>query len=79
MVDAWVSLSEARHRGPITVVSRNGLLSLAHKDVLPLEIDAADVPRQELSALTHWFRKLVRDTEALGGTGAASWMAYPVL
>ncbi len=68
MVDAWVSLSEARHRGPITVVSRNGLLPLAHKDVLPLEIDAADVPfGKSLSALTHWFRKLVRDTEALGG------------
>src|SRR5690606_29811517 len=26
MVDTWVSLAEARHRGPVTVVSRNGLL-----------------------------------------------------
>lgn len=68
MVDAWVSLSEARHRGPITVVSRNGLLPKAHKDVPPLSIDAADVPfGTSLTYLAEWFRELVNETGALGG------------
>lgn len=68
MVDAWVSLSEARHRGPITVVSRNGLLPLAHQDVPPINIDAADVPfGTSLTYLTTWFRGLVAETEAAGG------------
>ncbi len=67
MVDAWVSLSEARHRGPITVVSRNGLLPKAHKDVPPLNIDAADVPfGTSLTYLAGWFRQLVAEAEAQG-------------
>lgn len=68
MVDAWVSLVEARHRGPITVVSRNGLLPKAHKDVAPIAIDAADVPfGTSLTYLARWFRDVVRDVEAKGG------------
>ena len=68
MVDAWVSLSEARHRGPITVVSRNGLLPKAHKDVAPINIDAADVPfGTSLTYLATWFRELVAETTAKGG------------
>lgn len=68
MVDAWVSLSEAGHRGPITVVSRNGLLPMGHQDVPPLDIDAADVPfGTSLTYLTAWFRDLVADTVAKGG------------
>lgn len=68
MVDAWVSLSEAGHRGPITVVSRNGLLPKAHRDVPALSIDAADVPLgTSLTYLTAWFRDLVAETEARGG------------
>lgn len=68
MVDAWVSLAEARHRGPVTVVSRNGLLPKGHKDVPPLSIDAADVPfGTSLTYLTGWFRDLVRSEEARGG------------
>jgi uncharacterized NAD(P)/FAD-binding protein YdhS len=68
MVDAWVSLSEARHRGPITVVSRNGLLPRAHKDVSPASIDAADVPfGTSLTYLAAWFRELVSETKARGG------------
>lgn len=67
MVDAWVSLSEARHRGPITVVSRNGLLPKAHKNVPPLNIDAADVPfGTSLTYLAGWFRQLVAEAEAQG-------------
>lgn len=68
MVDAWVSLSEASHRGRITVVSRNGLLPQAHKDVPPLSIDAADVPfGTSLTYLARWFRDLVQVTEKQGG------------
>jgi len=63
-----VSLTETRHRGPITVVSRNGLLPKAHKDVLPISIDAADVPfGTSLTYLAKWFRDLVAETTAAGG------------
>src|SRR5690606_17207147 len=68
MVDAWVALSAARHRGPITVVSRNGLLPKAHKDVPALSIDAAAVPfGTSLTYLASWFRDLISQTEAQGG------------
>lgn len=68
MVDAWVSLAEARHRGPVTVVSRNGLLPKGHKDVAPLSIDESEVPfGTSLTDLTSWFRGLVRDEEERGG------------
>lgn len=68
MVDAWVSLSEARHRGPVTVVSRNGLLPTAHRDVPPLQIDAGDVPfGVGIRELTRWFRALIAETTARGG------------
>jgi uncharacterized NAD(P)/FAD-binding protein YdhS len=68
MVDAWISLAEAQHRGPITVVSRNGLLPTGHQDAPPISIDAADVPfGTSLTYLARWFRDLVRDTEARGG------------
>ncbi|SFV37361.1 Uncharacterized NAD(P)/FAD-binding protein YdhS [Devosia crocina] len=68
MVDAWISLAEANHRGPITVVSRNGLLPTGHRDIAPISIDAADVPfGRSLTYLARWFRDLVRDTEARGG------------
>lgn len=68
MVDAWVSLSEARHRGSITVVSRKGLLPTGHRDVPPISIDAADVPLgTSLTYLARWFRALVAETVAQGG------------
>lgn len=67
MVDAWVSLSDARHTGPITVVSRNGLVPRGHLDVAPLDIDAADIPfGASLTSLTRWFRSLVREAESQG-------------
>ena len=67
MVDAWVSLSDARHTGPITVVSRNGLVPRGHLDVAPLDIDAADIPfGAGLASLTRWFRSLVREAESQG-------------
>lgn len=67
MVDAWVSLSDARHTGPITVVSRNGLVPRGHLDVAPLDIDAAEIPfGASLTSLTRWFRSLIRAAESQG-------------
>jgi uncharacterized NAD(P)/FAD-binding protein YdhS len=68
MVDAWVSLTEARHEGPITVVSRNGFLPQGHKEVSPLVIEEAAVPfGAPLTVLMQWFRGLIADVEATGG------------
>lgn len=68
MVDAWLSLAEAEHGGPITVVSRNGLLPKGHRDVLPLDLDPEDIPfGASLSEMMRWFRTLVRTIEAAGG------------
>jgi uncharacterized NAD(P)/FAD-binding protein YdhS len=68
MVDAWVSLADAQHRGNIVVVSRNGLLPTGHKDVRPINIDAADVPfGTSLTYFVRWFRALVAEAEAQGG------------
>lgn len=68
MVDAWLSLAQAEHRGRIIVVSRNGLLPKGHHDVPPLAIDAADVPfGTSLPHFMTWFRTLVARTEAGGG------------
>lgn len=68
MVDAWISLAEAGHRGQVTVISRHGLVPEAHRDVAPLDIDAAAVPfGAGLTRLTGWLRELVRRTQARGG------------
>ncbi len=68
MVDAWLSLADADHRGPITVVSRNGLLPKGHRDVPPISIDSADVPfGTSLPYFMRWFRDLVREIESHGG------------
>jgi uncharacterized NAD(P)/FAD-binding protein YdhS len=68
MVDAWLSLAQTDHRGPIIVVSRNGLLPKGHEDVPPLTINAADVPfGAGIPQFLRWFRGLIAKTEAAGG------------
>ena len=68
MVDAWLTLAQAEHRGPILVVSRNGFLPKVHRNTTPLSIDAADVPfGTSLHYLLAWFRDLVATTIAEGG------------
>jgi len=68
MVDAWLSLSQADHRGPIMVVSRNGFLPKGHRNVPPLNIDAADVPfGTNMGYFLRWFRELAEATIADGG------------
>lgn len=67
MVDAWLSLAEAQHRGPITVVSRHGLLPKAHRQVAPIPLEAADVPfGTELHYFTAWFRELIAEAAGRG-------------
>lgn len=67
MVDAWLSLAEAQHRGPITVVSRHGLLPKAHRQVTPIPLEAADVPfGTELHYFTAWFRDLLAEAAGRG-------------
>jgi len=68
MVDAWLSLSARGHRGPVTIVSRHGLLPLAHRQVPPIAIAEADVPLGEsLGHFTRWLRELAVATVAAGG------------
>jgi uncharacterized NAD(P)/FAD-binding protein YdhS len=68
MVDAWLSLAQSNHRGPILVVSRNGFLPKGHRDVPPLPIDAADVPfGTNLPYFLRWFRGLITEAETAGG------------
>ncbi len=68
MVDVWLSLADAGHTGPITVLSRNGLLPRSHRNLPPIEIGAADVPfGTSLTHVVKWFRGLVADTERQGG------------
>ena len=58
MVDAWLSLKSAGHRGPITAISRHGLLPHPHTG--PSRLSLADVPvGAGPRALTHWVRERV--------------------
>lgn len=68
MVDAWLTLAQAEHRGPITVVSRHGLLPKPHRQVDKITLDAADVPfGTELHYFTQWFRATVDEVVSRGG------------
>jgi uncharacterized NAD(P)/FAD-binding protein YdhS len=67
MVDAWLTLAQARHRGPITVVSRHGLLPRRHEPVPKATLDEADVP---IGADARYFERWLRDyAEALEAQG----------
>jgi uncharacterized NAD(P)/FAD-binding protein YdhS len=64
MVDAYLSLREEGHRGPVIAMSRRGLLPHAHRQVTPFRIDAADVPfGTDLTYFTAWFRDFAATTE----------------
>lgn len=67
MVDAWLTLSQAAHRGPITVVSRHSLLPQGHQQVGKFALDAADVPfGTGLCYFTQWFRETVEEARRAG-------------
>jgi uncharacterized NAD(P)/FAD-binding protein YdhS len=59
MVDMALSLDRRGRRGAITVVSRRGLLSSAHRLAPPRSVSASEVPfGAELSAQLAWLRGL---------------------
>jgi uncharacterized NAD(P)/FAD-binding protein YdhS len=67
MVDMAVSLDRRGHRGPITVVSRRGLLSSAHRPVASRQLSADAVPfGAEISELLAWLRGLAARMSADG-------------
>ncbi|TIP00648.1 MAG: FAD-dependent oxidoreductase [Mesorhizobium sp.] len=68
MVDAFLSLEQRGHRGPIVAVSRRGLLPSPHRKGNPIKLDIADIPLgTELSYFVGWFRNLIRETQKAGG------------
>jgi uncharacterized NAD(P)/FAD-binding protein YdhS len=60
MVDYVLSLLRAGHRGPITAISRRGLLPHPHRSIEPLRIDAANVPfGTDISYVLRWLRRVI--------------------
>ncbi|SEQ93370.1 Uncharacterized NAD(P)/FAD-binding protein YdhS [Faunimonas pinastri] len=68
MIDCAIQLINSGHRGPITALSRRGLLPLPHKRSQPIRIDPADIPfGTDPAYLLHWFRETVRWATERGG------------
>jgi len=67
MVDMTLSLDRRRYQGPITVVSRRGLLPSAHRPAMQSCLAEQEVPfGAELSALLAWMRGLATRLTAEG-------------
>jgi uncharacterized NAD(P)/FAD-binding protein YdhS len=68
MVDYVQSLLHGGHKGPITAISRRGLLPKPHRPVVPVPIDRVDIPfGRDITELASWFRKMTRATQQQGG------------
>ena len=68
MVDFVLSLNANGHTGPIYAISRRGQLSEAHRPVMPLKVEPADIPfDRSIVELWRWLRDLTERTEAAGG------------
>jgi uncharacterized NAD(P)/FAD-binding protein YdhS len=68
MVDQVLALCHAGHRGPITAMSRRGLLPHVHRRTVPWRIDAGEVPFGDGAAtLTQWLRGLADRIKTEGG------------
>jgi uncharacterized NAD(P)/FAD-binding protein YdhS len=68
MVDMVLSLDRRGHRGPITAVSRRGLLGHAHRDIPARQVPEAEIPfGAELSVMLAWLRQ---QAETMAGQGA---------
>jgi uncharacterized NAD(P)/FAD-binding protein YdhS len=68
MVDYVQSLLHGGHKGPITAISRRGLLPKPHRPVVPFPIDRIDIPFGcEIAELISWLRKLARVAQQQGG------------
>lgn len=69
MIDHVMTLLAGGHTGPITSVSRRGLLPQVHADTRPLPLDRAGIPLgAPVSRVLRWLRGLARQAEARGGT-----------
>ena len=66
MVDMALALDRRGHRGPITAVSRRGLLPLAHREIAPCRIDKVPFG-MEVSELLAWLRRSATQLMAAGG------------
>jgi uncharacterized NAD(P)/FAD-binding protein YdhS len=68
MVDYVLSLVLAGHRGPITALSRRGLLPRAHRPVTALKIAPENVPAGKgVAEVLRWIRRLADDRIRQGG------------
>jgi len=68
MVDAFLSLEARNHRGPVTVVSRRGLLPQRQVLPHPIAFDEGEIPLgQEPSRFLAWLRARVEAHEQTGG------------
>lgn len=69
MIDVWLTLEAAGHRGPIVALSRRGLIPQAYGERRsPVRLDLADIPLgTELSYFARWFHELIEATEQEGG------------
>ena len=57
MVDAWLTLAQAGHRGSITIVSRHGLLPEEHRPAPKIELAVDEVPiGRDVRTFERWFR-----------------------
>jgi uncharacterized NAD(P)/FAD-binding protein YdhS len=67
MVDAWLALRAKGHRGPVTALSRRGLLPQPHSAGRPLRFDSADIPLgTDLSYFIAWFKDRLVEARADG-------------
>jgi uncharacterized NAD(P)/FAD-binding protein YdhS len=68
MVDAVLSLEAANHKGPITVLSRRGLLPARQMPATPEKFTEDDLPMgKPASQFLHWLRNQISQHEAAGG------------
>ena len=68
MVDAWLTLQDRGHTGPVIALSRRGMLPQPHRRVEAIRLDSADIPfGTDISYFLAWLRALVDAHEAAGG------------
>jgi uncharacterized NAD(P)/FAD-binding protein YdhS len=68
MVDYVQTLLHGGHKGPITAISRRGLLPKPHRPVVPFPIDRIDIPfGHGIAEMVSWFRNMTRSAQQQGG------------